>query len=188
MTTSSSITVYTVPLDDLENSPPPLESFLCKTKYIQGFTRLTYEYIQSFLDGYPLDRYDPSSIDLEQLTGIQNSNQLIPYLRINSFYGNKYYATIFTHIISWFRFPLVHKWFVLSLMDGRSVPGFYPVSKSNVMEIIDYFLSLLGDIQRLNDHGINLNSYSFHLNRTVERLSLLLETTDFEEEIVFYYY
>ncbi len=171
-----------------------LDMYLRKTKRVEGINAEQYENIDGNLPS-TLDEFEGFDKICPE---IKNVSELDTYVREKGEYFK--YLSLFEEVGYWRKANHIHSWFVDNCQDGVDECQLTEVSKEQLERLLVDCIDILNNSENILIAketlptrsgfffgGTEYDEYYFNdVRDTIDILKTTLETTDFEEEIVFY--
>lgn len=172
-----------------------LDMYMYKTKKIDGFTAEDYEKINAVIENQVETEEDLKIIDLEKETGIKGANALLESVNLR---GSAFtWYSIFNDVGYWRKANQIHKWFVENVQEGIDNCQLSMVTKDKLEELYEIVNEVKDDSYKAAEllptaSGFFFGSteygewYQEDVKTTLTILETLLNSTDFDNEVIFY--
>lgn len=172
-----------------------LDMYLHKCKKVDGFEIKDYVEINRTVENQVNNDNDFLMLDLEKITKIPNSNELLASIAPRSEYFVWY--SIFEEIGYWRKANQIHNWFVANVQDGVDECQLSIVPKEKIEELLQNCREIRKNKNKASSLLPTRSGFFFgnteydewyddDIKQTIKTLSNVLKKTDFDKEEVFY--
>lgn len=169
--------------------------YLYKTKKVEGFSAEEYEMIDQYVTNSIKEATDIALVDLDAVTGIVGANTLKDAVEKRGEFVRWY--SIFTEVGYWRKANQIHGWFVDYVQNGVDECQLSIVTQEQLQTLLDFARSVKQNKERAHEllptrggfffGNTDYNEwYEGDINGTIQILTELFHTTDFDQEVIFY--